>query len=90
MSNKQIVCMYKSLTRHALFGHLSVIDLFLQSEITDKTVNAAGLPLTIAVHPAHRLGIMTWVPGGIKHDNAVGPDQIYPQAARSEWTTENE
>lgn len=76
--------MYKSLTRHALFGDLSVIDLFLQGEITHKAVNEAGFPLSIAVHPTHRLGIVTWVPGGIKHDDAVGPNQIYPQTARSE------
>lgn len=80
MSNKQ---MYKSLTRHALFGDLSVIDLFLQGEITDKAVNVAWFPLTIAVHPTHCLGIMTWVPRGIKHNDTVGPDQIHPQAARS-------
>lgn len=90
MSNKQIVRVYKSLTGHALFGDLSVIDLFLQGEITDKAVNVAGLPLTVPVHPAHRLGIMTWVPGGIKHNDAVGPDQIYPQAARSERNAANE
>lgn len=82
--------MHKRLTRHSLFGDLSVIDLFLQGEITHKAVNEAGLPLSIAVHPAYRLGIVTWVPGGIKHDDPVGPNQIYPQAARSERDTANE
>lgn len=65
------------------------IDLFLQGEITDKAVNVAGFLLTIAVHPTHRLSIMTWVPRGIKHNHTVGPNQIYPQAARSERNTAN-
>lgn len=82
--------MYKSLTRHALFGDLSVVYLLLQGEITDKAVNVAGFLLTIAVHPTHRLGIVAWVPGGIKHNNAVGPDHINPQAARSERKIQNE
>lgn len=76
--------MCRSLTRHALFGDLSVVDLFLQGEITDEAVNVARFPLTVAVHPAHRLGIVTRVPGGIKDNDTVCTDQIYSQAARSE------
>lgn len=79
--------MYKSLTRHALFRDLSVIDLFLQSEVTDKAVNITWFPLTIAVHPTHCLCIVAWVPGGIKHDDTVSSNEVYPQAARSERYT---
>ena len=81
--------MYKSLTRHALFRDLSVIDLLLQGEVTDEAVDVAGFSLTIAVHPTHSLGIVTWVPGGIEQNDTVGADQIYAQAARSERNAEN-
>ena len=77
---------FPSLTGHALLGHLSVVDLLLQGEVTDEAVDVAGFPLTIAVHSTHRLGVVTRVPGRVEHHNAVGPDQIDPQAARSVWT----
>lgn len=69
------------LTRHALLGDLSVVDLLLQSVIAHQAVDVAELLLTVAVHPAHRLGVVTGVPGGIKDDNAVSADQVHPQAA---------
>lgn len=81
--------MYKSLTRHALFRHLSVIDLLLQGVVTNEAVDVAWFSLPVAIHPTHSLGIMTWVPGGIEQDNTVGSDQVYAQAARSERNMEN-
>lgn len=41
-------------------------------------------PLAVAVDPAHRLGVVAGVPGGIKHDHAVSADEVHPQAARPE------
>lgn len=80
----------QSLTRHPLFGHLSVIDLLLQSEVTDEAVNVAGLSLTVAIHPTHCLGVVTRVPRRVEHNDAVCSDQIYPQAARSVRNTAHE
>lgn len=76
------ILMNRCLTGHALLGDLSVIDLFLQSVVTDKAVNVTDFLLTIAVHPTHCLGVVTGVPGGIKHDNTVSSDEVYPQTAR--------
>lgn len=73
----------EALTRHALFGDLSVIDLLLQGEVTDQAVDVARLPLTVAVHATHCLGVVTRVPRCVKDDNTAGPDQIHPQTARS-------
>lgn len=70
-------------TWHALLRDLSVIDFFLQGEITDKAINEAGFPLAISIHPTHCLGIMTWVPGGIKHHHTVSSNEVHPQATRS-------
>ncbi len=42
------------------------------------------LPLTVAVDTAHGLGIMTRIPGGIEHDHAVRPDQVYAQTTSPE------
>lgn len=89
LSNKQIAHMYKSLTRHALFRNLSVIDLLLQGEVANEAVDVARFSLPIAVHPTHSLGIMTWVPRSIEQDDTVGSDQIHAQAARSERNIEN-
>lgn len=71
-------------TRHALLGDLSVVDLLLQGEVTDEPVDVAAFDLAVAVHAAHSLGVVTGVPGSIEDYDAIGPDQIYPQAARSE------
>lgn len=74
----------RRLTRHALLGHLSVVDLLLQGVIADEAVDVAEFPLTVAVDPAHRLGVVAGVPGGVEHDYAVGADEVHPQAARPE------
>lgn len=77
------------ITRHSLLGDLSVVDLFLQREVTDKAVNMTRFPLTVAVHPAHCLRVVTWVPGGVEDDDAVRSDEVHPQAARSERNPAN-
>lgn len=60
------------LTRHPLFGDLSVIDFLLQGEITDQAVNVARLLLAISVNSTHGLGVVAGVPGGIEHHYTVG------------------
>lgn len=77
------------LTRHALLGHLPVIDLLLQGVVTHQAVDVAGFPLAVPVHPTHRLGVVAGVPGGVEHHHPVGADQVDAQAARSEGTTEH-
>lgn len=74
---------FNFLTGHALFGDLSVINLLLQGKVTNQPVNVTGFLLTVAVHPTHGLGVMTRVPGGIEHDNAVRSNEIHTQATRS-------
>lgn len=39
----------------------------------------ARLSLAVAVDTAHGLGVVTRVPGGVKHNHAVCPDQIHAQ-----------
>lgn len=69
------------LTRHPLLGDLPVVDLLLQGVVAHQAVDVAELLLTVAVHPAHSLGVVTGVPGGVEDDHAVGADQVHPQAA---------
>lgn len=63
---------------------MSVVDLLLQGVIADEAVDVAEFPLAVAVDPAHRLGVVAGVPGGVEHDHAVGTDEVHPQAARPE------
>lgn len=58
---------------------MPVVDLLLQREVAHQPVDVAGLPLAVAVHPAHGLGVVTRVPGGVEHHHAVGADQVHAQ-----------
>lgn len=42
----------------------------------DQSVDVAGLLLAVSPHPGHGLLVVGWVPVGVKHDQAVGADQI--------------
>ena len=78
-----------SLTRHALFGDLAVVDLLLQGVVTHQPVDVTGLPLPVAIHPTHCLGIVTRVPGGVEHHHSVGTDQVHPETASPERDSRN-
>ena len=41
------------------------------------------MTMTIPVHPADSLGVMTGVPAGVKDDDPIRSDQVHPEAARS-------
>lgn len=71
-------CIFR-LTRHALLGDLSVVDLLLQCEVAHQPVDVTRLPLTVAVDAAHGLGVVARVPGGVKHHHTVRSDQVYTQ-----------
>lgn len=73
-----------SLTRHALFGDLPVIDLLLQGEVTHQPVDMTRLPLTVAVDAAHRLGVVTRVPRRVENHHTVRSDQVYAQTTSPE------
>lgn len=70
-----------SLTRHALLGHLTVIDLLLQCEVTHQPVDVARLVLAVAIHAADGLSVVTRVPRGIENHHTIRADQIHPQTA---------
>lgn len=68
-----------TLTRHALLGDLTVIDLLLKGIIRNQSVNVARLLLPIAVHSAHSLGVMARVPRSVKHHHSVCSNEVDTQ-----------
>ena len=68
------------LTGHALFGYLPVVHPPLHGTVTHQSVDVGGPGLSVAIHSAHSLSVVAWVPGDIQHHHTVSPYQVDTQA----------
>jgi len=66
--------------RYPLLVDLPVVDVLLHRVVGDEPIDEAATALAVAVHAAHGLAVMAWVPRGVEHHDAARSNQVDPEA----------